>query len=219
MADEVKKIEEPQVASEVTVEAPVEAVKVEEPVKVEETKAEETKVETPKAEEAKVEVPVVEEKAKVEEPVKVEEVAQPVVAESNETVTKTIQVVQKEIVTTPDTTKTTTVVQEADKTIYPSGNSVTHVITQETVEQWVWEQVQAMQASHEKEVKELKAQLDAKEKELIAAKEVIAKKEEVEAKLEEPVVLATGHKKVEASLEENVSPIAKVLRNKRANRK
>ena len=52
MADEVKKIEEPQVASEVTVEAPVEAVKVEEPVKVEETKAEETKVETPKAEEA-----------------------------------------------------------------------------------------------------------------------------------------------------------------------
>lgn len=223
MADEVKKIEEPQVASEVKVEAPVEAVKVEEPVKVEETKAEETKVEaqveTPKAEEAKVEAPVVEEKAKVEEPVKVEEVSKPVVAASNETVTQSIQVVQKEVVTTPDTTKLTTVVQEADKTTYPSGNSVTHVITQETVEQWVWEQVQAMQASHEKEVKELKAQLDAKEKELIAAKELVAKKEEkIEAKVEEPVVLATGHKKIEAS-DSSVSPIAKILKNKKAYRK
>lgn len=218
MADEVKKIEEPQVASEVKVEASVEAVKVEEPVKVEETKVE-AQVETPKVEEAKVEAPVVEEKAKVEEPVKVEEVSKPVVAESNETVTQSIQVVQKEVVTTPDTTKVTTVVQEADKTTYPSGNSVTHVITQETVEQWVWEQVQAMQASHEKEVKELKAQLDAKEKELIAAKELVAKKEEkIEAKVEEPVVLATGHKKIEAS-DSSVSPIAKILKNKKAYRK
>jgi hypothetical protein len=226
MADEVKKIEEPIVAEVVKTEAIIEAPKVEETIVAETPKAEASKVEEVKVDtdvEAKVDVPVVEEPkteaAKVEESVKTTEIEK--VAETNETVTQSIVVVQKEVVSTPDTTEVHTVVQEADKTTYPSGNSATHVITQETVEKWIWEQVQAMQAEHVKEVSELKAQLDAKEKEVatLQASQVVKEEVKVEAKAEEPVVLATGHKKVDASAEDSSSPIAKILKNKHSYRK
>jgi len=218
MADEVKKIEEPIVA-EVEETIVAETLKVEAPVVPEATVEAKTEV---VAETVKVEEPKIEEVAaapKVEEPAKVTEVEK--VAETNETVTQSITVVQKEVVSTPDSTEVHTVVQEADKTTYPSGNSQTHVITQETVEKWIWEQVQAIQAEHAKEITALKEKLDAKEKEVatLQASQVVKEEVKVEAKAEEPVVLSTGHKAVDASTEDSSSPIAKILKSKRSYRK
>jgi hypothetical protein len=225
MADEVKKIEETIVAEAVKVEETVvaEAPKVEEP-KAEEAKVEEP-VEAPKAEEAKAEVPVVE--AKVEEPVvaeapvveapKVEETAAaPVVAEAPK--------MEDVVVVTETTQKVTDTMSENSETI-KFETEVTKSVNDQVKEErkevvevtYTYAQMEEVKTGYEKQIAELKEQIASKEKEVETLKAAQVKEEKVEAK-EEPVVLSTGHKKSEVS-NDSVSPIARILKNKKAYRK
>ena len=81
--------------------------------------------------------------------------------------------------------------------------------------------MEEVKAGYEKEIAALKEQISAKDKEVetVKADLEVVKKEKLEAaKIEEPVVLATGHKNVDAS-EESGSAIGKLLKNRRATRK
>ena len=222
MADEVKKIEETVVAEAPKVEAPkVEEAKVEEP-KAEEAKVEETATVTPEA--PKVEAPVVE--AKVETPIvakapvveapKVEETAAaPVVAEAPKDVV--IVTETKQVVT--DTMKENSETIKVETETVRKVNDVVKEERKEMVEvTYTYAQMEEVKAGYEKQIAELKEQISSKEKEVETLKAAQVKEEKVEAKVEEPVVLATGHKKIEAS-DSSVSPIAKILKNKKAYRK
>jgi len=232
MADEVKKIDEAIVAEapkveevkvEQVVEAPIVEAKVEEPI-VETPKAEEPiKVEEAmevKTEEVVVIEPVVE--AKVEEPIveaKVEEVvAEPMVeAPKVEDVVVVTEITQKVTDTMKEDSETIKVETETTKSVNDQVKEERKEVVEVT---YTYAQVEELKAGYEKEISTLKEQLVIKEKEVETLKaSQVVKEEKVEAKAEEPVVLATGHKKVEASEEVNESPIAKVLRNKRAYRK
>jgi hypothetical protein len=239
MADEVKKIEE--VKTEPIV---AEAIKVEETVVAEAPKVEEAQKLCPKCnepmeddecavcnkkkdEEAKVEVPVVE--AKVEEPVvaeapvveapKVEETAAaPVVAETAKVedvvvVTETTQVVTDTMSENSETIKVET---EVTKSVNDQVKEERKEVVEVT---YTYAQMEEVKAGYEKEIQALKEQLVAKEKEVetIKADLEVAKKVKVEAK-EEPEVLSTGHKKSDVS-DDSSSPIAKILKNKKAYRK
>lgn len=163
------------------------------------------------SEEVKVEVPVIE--SKVEEVI-----AQPVedVAPVTTVVTEVTQTVTD--VMNPAENKETVIVEtETTRTV----NDKVQEERKETVEvTYTYAQVEEMKVEHKKEVDALKEQLAAKEKEVesIKADLEVVKKEKLEAAKEEPVVLATGHKHVDAS-EESGSPIGKLLKNRRTNRK
>lgn len=236
MADEVKKIEEVPVV-EVVAEVPVvvpEAVVVEkaqtlcpecqQPMEddtcatcqnkkaAEEVKVAEVVVETPVAE------------AKVEEVV-----AQPVV-EQPMTEVNPMQEQNPTTIVREETCKVTDVTDPAagTETIKVETTMVITEDNQKKVEQkqvtetvYTMAQVDEIKASYEKEIAALKEQISAKEKEVetVKADLEVVKKEKLEAaKIEEPVVLATGHKNVDAS-EEQGSPIARLLKKQKANRK
>lgn len=226
MADEVKKIEETVVAEAPKVEEPkVEEAKVEEP-KAEEAKVEETATvtpEAPKAEEAKIEEPKAEVKAEevpVEAPKAEEkaeeqkEEAQPMVEAPKEVVvvTETKQVVTDTMKENSETIKVETeTVRKIDDVVKEERKEMVEVT-------YTYAQMEEVKAGYEKQIAELKEQIVSKEKEVETLKAAQVKEEKVEAKVEEPVVLATGHKKMEAS-DSSVSPIAKILKNKKAYRK
>jgi len=195
MADEVKKIDEVKVEETIVAETP----KAEETVKIEEAKVEEPVVETPKVEETAA-VPVETEAPKVEDVV--------LVTETTQKVTDTMS----------QNSETIKVETEVTKSINDQVKEERKEVVEVT---YTYAQMEEVKAGYEKQIAELKEQIASKDKEVetLKASQVVKEEVKVEAKAEEPVVLATGHKKVEASLEENVSPIAKVLRNKRANRK
>lgn len=225
MADEVKKIEETVVA-----EAPkAEVAKVEEP-KAEEAKVEETATvtsEAPKVEETAeeqkveaqpvVEAPVVAEAPVVEAPKVEETAAAPVVAEAPKEVvlvTETKQVVTDTMKENSETIKVETeVVKKVDEVVKEERKEVVEVT-------YTYAQMEEVKAEYEKQIAELKEQITSKEKEVETLKAAQVKEVKVEAKVEEPVVLATGHtghKKIEAP--EEGSALVKILRNKKANRK
>jgi hypothetical protein len=236
MADEVKKIEEVQVV-EVVAEVPVvvpEVVKVEEAQKLcpecnepmendecakckkaaEEVKVAEVVVETPVAEVPVVEVPVVEPvvEAKVEEVV-----AEPVVAEEPKDVVVVTETTQK-VTDTMSQNSETIKVETEEVRIVNDQEQVRTVVVQETT--YTYAQVEELKAGYEKQVAELKEQIVAKDAELVSVKataEKLAAKEIVVA--EEKPTLSTGHKRVDASSEEQGSPIARLLKKQKANRK
>ena len=222
MADEVKKIEETVVAEAPKVEEPkVEEAKVEEP-KAEEAKVEETATVTPEAPkveapvvEAKVETPVVADAPVVEAPKVEETAAAPVVAEAPKdvvVVTETKQVVTDTMKENSETIKVETeTVRKVDDVVKEERKEMVEVT-------YTYAQMEEVKAGYEKQIDELKEQIVSKEKEVETLKAAQVKEEKVEAKVEEPVVLATGHKKIEAS-DSSVSPIAKILKNKKAYRK
>jgi hypothetical protein len=80
--------------------------------------------------------------------------------------------------------------------------------------------MEEVKAGYEKEIAALKEQISMKDKEVEAIKADLeaTKKEKLEAAKEEPVILSTGHKKLDAS-EESGSPIGKLLKSRRTNRK
>jgi hypothetical protein len=240
MADEVKKIEETVVAEAPKVEEPkVEEAKVEEP-KAEEAKVEETATvtpEAPKVEEAKKRCPecnepmeddecsVCKKNKKASEEPKIEEakIEEPKAEVKAEETPVEASKIEEVVVVTETTQKVTDTMKENSETIKVETETVRTVDNQvkeerkETVEvTYTYAQMEEVKAKYEKEISGLKEQLVAKDKEVETLK--AAKEEKVEAKTDEPVVLATGHKKVEASAEDNVSPIGKFLRNKRTNR-
>jgi hypothetical protein len=246
MADEVKKIEEVQ-AAEVTVETPVvEPTKAEEVVKVEtpdvmHVQAEEVKVEEPvKAEEPVVaEAPVVE--AKVEEAVatpevKVEEakVEEPVVETKNDAAEILIEQpqvpveeaqpsvtvreeIEKVTIVTDPVSETQTVTEEKTTKVIEDNQVVVEKMEQD-VTVYTMAQVDEIKAGYEKQISELKEQLVAKDKEVETLK--AAKKEEIVVAEEKPI-LATGHKKMEAAKEDvdDGNALVRALRFKKANRK
>ena len=233
MADEVKKIEEVPVV-EVVAEVPVvvpEAVVVEkaqtlcpecqQPMEddtcatcqnkkaTEEVKVAEVVVETPVAEVPVVE-PVVE--AKVEEVV-----AEPVVAEVPKDVVVVTETTQKVTDTMSQNSETIKVETQEVRTVNDQ-EQVRTVVVQETT--YTYAQVEELKAGYEKQVAELKEQIVAKDAEIVSIKataEKLAAKEIVVA--EEKPTLSTGHKKVDASSEEQGSPIARLLKKQKANRK
>jgi len=228
MADEVKKIEETVVAEAPKVEEP----KAEEVAKVEEPKAEEkateTPVEAPKAEEAKIEEPKAEVKAEevpVEAP-KAEEKAEEQKVEARPEVVADAPKASKEVVVVTETTQVVTdTMRENSETIKVETEvvkKVDDVVKEERKEvvevTYTYAQMEEVKAGYEKQIAELKKQIASKEKEVEILKATQVKEEKVEAKVEEPVVLSTGHKKIEAS-EVSVSPIAKILKNKKSYRK
>jgi hypothetical protein len=229
MADEVKKIEEVPVV-EVVAEAPIVVPEEAKPVEAqkmcptcnepmendecakckkatEEVKVAEVVVEAPVAEVPVVVEPVVE--AKVEEVVVVAEVPQDVVV-----VTETTQKVTDTMSQNSETIKVET---EEVRTVNDQ-EQVRTVVVQETT--YTYAQVEEIKAGYEKQVAELKEQIVAKDAELVSIKataEKLAAEEIVVA--EEKPILSTGHKKVDASSEECGSPIAKLLKKQKANRK
>ncbi len=217
MADEVKKIEEVKVEETVV----AETAKAEEPVKVEEAK-----VEAPVVSEAPVEAKtdeVVAEPVKVEEPVvetpvveaKTEEViAQPEVETKVEDLVITTETTQVVIDTLSQNSETIKVETEVTKSVNDEVKE--HSVTTQEVT-YTYAQVEEIKAKYEQEIANLKEQVAAKDKEVESLK--AAKEVKVEAAIEEPVVLATGHKKIDASTEDSSSPIAKILKNKRSYRK
>lgn len=228
MADEVKKIEEVQVEPIVA-----EAVKVEEPVKVEETvvaevpKVEEAQKLCPecnepmednecavcnkkKDEAAKVEAPVVE--AKVEEPVVAE--APVVEAPKVEPFIIVTETTKKVTDTTSENSETIKVETEVTKSVNDQVKEERKEVVEVT---YTYAQMEEVKTGYEKQIAELKEQIASKEKEVETLKAAQVKEEKVEAK-EEPVVLSTGHKKSEVS-NDSVSPIARILKNKKAYRK
>jgi len=102
---------------------------------------------------------------------------------SNETVREHVQVVQQKTVSTPDASTTETVSQVVTQTTYPSGNVETHILTQDTVETWIWEAVEAIKAEYESKITTLQASLEQKEEEIknvkIIAEKVIKNKIEL----------------------------------------
>jgi len=235
MADEVKKIEEVK-AEEVVI---VETLKVEEVAKVE------TPIETPKLEEAQKLCPECNEpmkddecaicknkkaaeEVKVEEPVvaetpvveaKVEEVvAQPAIeAPKVEDVVIVTETTQKVTDTMSQNSETIKVETEITKSINDQVKEEKKIVEEVT---YTYAQMEEVKAGYEKEIAALKEQISTKEKEVetIKADLEAVKKEKLEAAKEEPVVLSTGHKKIDAS-EESGSAIGNLLKNRRANRK
>lgn len=236
MADEVKKIEETVVAEAPKVEEPkAEEAKVEEP-KAEEVKVEETATvtpEVPKVEEAIKRCPecnepmkddecsVCKKDKKASEEPKVEEKAEEQKVEAQPMVE-----VPKEVVVTTETTQVVTdTMRENSETIKVETETVRKIDDQVKEERkeivevtYTYAQMEEVKAGYEKQIAELKEQIISKEKEVETLKAAQVKEEKVEAKVEEPVVLATGHKKIEAS-DNSVSPIAKILKNKKSYRK
>ena len=233
MADEVKKIEEVpvvEVVAEVPVVVPEEVVvekaqtlcpECQQPMEddtcatcqnkkaTEEVKVAEVVVETPVAEVPVVE-PVVE--AKVEEVV-----AEPVVAEVPKDVVVVTETTQKVTDTMSQNSETIKVETQEVRTVNDQ-EQVRTVVVQETT--YTYAQVEELKAGYEKQVAELKEQIVAKDAELVSVKataEKLAAKEIVVA--EEKPILSTGHKKVDASSEEQGSPIARLLKKQKANRK
>ena len=233
MADEVKKIEEVpvvEVVAEVPVVVPEEVVvekaqtlcpECNEPMEddkcatcqnkkaAEEVKVAEVVVETPVAEVPVVE-PVVE--AKVEEVV-----AEPVVAEEPKEVVVVTETTQKVTDTMSQNSETIKVETQEVRTVNDQ-EQVRTVVVQETT--YTYAQVEELKAGYEKQVAELKEQIVAKDAEIVSIKataEKLAAKEIVVA--EEKPTLSTGHKKVDASSEEQGSPIARLLKKQKANRK
>jgi len=171
--------------------------------------SEEPKAEV-KAEEVPVEAPKVEEKAD-EQKVEAQPEAPLVPAEPLVIVTETKQVVTDTMKENSETIKVETeVVKKVDDVVKEERKEVVEVT-------YTYAQMEEVKAGYEKQIAELKEQIASKEKEVETLKAAQVKEEKVEAK-EEPVVLATGHKKVEAS-DSSVSPIAKILKNKKAYRK
>ena len=235
MADEVKKIEEVKAEEVVIVETP----KVEEVAKVE------TPIETPKLEEAQKLCPECNEpmkddecaicknkkaaeEVKVEEPVvaetpvveaKVEEVvAQPAIeAPKVEDVVIVTETTQKVTDTMSQNSETIKVETEITKSINDQVKEEKKIVEEVT---YTYAQMEEVKAGYEKEIIALKEQISTKEKEVetIKADLEAVKKEKLEAAKEEPVVLSTGHKKIDAS-EESGSAIGNLLKNRRANRK
>ena len=235
MADEVKKIEEVK-AEEVVI---VETLKVEEVAKVE------TPIETPKLEEAQKLCPECNEpmkddecaicknkkaaeEVKVEEPVvaetpvveaKVEEVvAQPAIeAPKVEDLVIVTETTQKVTDTMSQNSETIKVETEITKSINDQVKEEKKIVEEVT---YTYAQMEEVKAGYEKEIAALKEQISTKEKEVetIKADLEAVKKEKLEAAKEEPVVLSTGHKKIDAS-EESGSAIGNLLKNRRANRK
>jgi hypothetical protein len=236
MADEVKKIEEVKVEETVVAEAPkAEEAKVEEAKKVCSTCGEPmeddkcakcNKASEEPVVEAKVEEPVAAEtpavEAKVEEPVvetpKVEEAAAaPVEAEAPKDVVVVTETTQK-VTDTMSVNSETIKVETTEVKSVNDQEQVRTVTTQEVT--YTYAQMEEVKAGYEKEIAALKEQISAKDKEVetIKADLEATKKEKLEAAKEEPVVLATGHKKVDAS-EESGSAIGKLLKSRRTNRK
>ena len=243
MADEVKKIEEVKVEETVVAETPkVEEAKVEEAKKVCGTCGEpmvddkcakcnkaseepvvEAKVETPVAAEApvveaKVEEPVVAEAPVVEAPKVEEAAAAPVEAEAPKDVVVVTETTQK-VTDTMSVNSETIKVETVEVKSVNDQEQVRTVTTQEVT--YTYAQMEEVKAGYEKEIAALKEQISAKDKEVetVKADLEVVKKEKLEAaKIEEPVVLATGHKNVDAS-EESGSAIGKLLKNRRATRK
>ena len=235
MADEVKKIEEVKAEEVVIVETP----KVEEVAKVE------TPIETPKLEEAQKLCPECNEpmkddecaicknkkaaeEVKVEEPVvaetpvveaKVEEVvAQPAIeAPKVEDLVIVTETTQKVTDTMSQNSETIKVETEITKSINDQVKEEKKIVEEVT---YTYAQMEEVKAGYEKEIIALKEQISTKEKEVetIKADLEAVKKEKLEAAKEEPVVLSTGHKKIDAS-EESGSAIGNLLKNRRANRK
>jgi hypothetical protein len=235
MADEVKKIEEVKAEEVVIVETP----KVEEVAKVE------TPIETPKLEEAQKLCPECNEpmeddkcaickNKKAAEEVKVEE---PVVAEAPVVEAKVEEVVAQPaieapkvedvVIVTETTQKVTDTMSQNSETIKVETEitkSVNDQVKEERKEivevTYTYAQMEEVKAGYEKEITALKEQISTKEKEVetIKADLEAVKKENLEAAKEEPVVLSTGHKKIDAS-EESGSAIGKLLKSRRTNRK
>lgn len=229
MADEVKKIEEVKV-EETVVATPVETVITEE-VKIETPEVTEAqklcpecnepmdddecavcknkKAELAKTEETtKVETPI------VEEPVVEEVIAQPEVETKVEDVVITTET--KQVVTDILSENSETIKVETEVTKSVNDEVKEHSVTTQEVT-YTYAQVEEIKAGYEKEIASLKEQVAAKDKEVESLK--AAKEVKVEAKIEEPVILATGHKKIDASTNDSSSPIAKILKNKRSYRK
>ena len=183
--------------------------------KAAEVKVAEIVVEVPVTETPVAEVPVVVEpvvEAKVEEVIAQPIVEAPkdvvVVTETTQKVTDTMS--QNSEVIKVETTEVRTVNdQEQQKT----------VTTQEVT--YTYAQMEEVKTGYEKQISELKEKLDSKDKEVetLKASQVVKEEVKVEAKAEEPVVLSTGHKAIDASTEDSSSPIAKILKNKRSYRK
>jgi len=132
------------------------------------------------------------------------------------------------VIVTETTQKVTDTMSENSETIKVETEvtkSVNDQIKEERKEvvevTYTYAQVEELKAGYEKQVAELKEQLNAKDKEVetLKAAQVVKEEVKVEAKAEEPVVLSTGHKAVDASAEDSSSPIAKILKNKRSYRK
>jgi hypothetical protein len=140
------------------------------------------------------------------------------VEEPTTTVRKEVEVEVTTVVTDP-AASTQTVTEEKTTTVIVDDQTV--VEKKETeVTVYTMAQVEEMKAEHQKEVNALKEQLAANDKEVEAIKAdlEVVKKEKLEAAKEEPVVLATGHKELDAS-EESGSAIGKLLKKRRTNRK
>jgi len=232
MADEVKKIEEVKVEETIVAETP----KAEEPVKVEEAKVEAPVVEEPKVEEVAQKLcpecnePMEDDECAVCKNKKASEevVAEPVKAEEPKTEEAAAPKLEDVIVVTETTQKVTDTMSQNSETIKVE-TEVTKSVNDQVKEErkevvevtYTYAQVEELKAGYEKQVAELKEQLNAKDKEVetLKAAQVVKEEVKVEAKAEEPVVLSTGHKAVDASAEDSSSPIAKILKNKRSYRK
>lgn len=221
MADEVKKIEEVTVAETL----------VAEPDKVEETKSEAANVEEVVKTDAQklcpeCNEPMEDEECAVCKTKKASEV--PVVeAKAEEVIAQPVVEAPKDVVITTETTQITTeTFKENSETIKVEVESVRKVddvvkeerkVVNEVT--YTYAQMEEVKAAYEKQIAELKEQIVSKEKEVETIKaSLVVKEEKVEAE-EEQLVLSTGHKTVVASEEVKVSPIAKLLMNKRAYRK
>ena len=232
MADEVKKIEEVKVEETIVAETP----KAEEPVKVEEAKVEAPVVEEPKVEEVAQKLcpecnePMEDDECAVCKNKKASEevVAEPVKAEEPKTEEAAAPKVEDLVIVTETTQKVTDTMSENSETIKVE-TEVTKSVNDQVKEErkevvevtYTYAQMEEVKTGYEKQISELKEKLDAKDKEVetLKASQVVKEEVKVEAKAEEPVVLSTGHKAVDASSEDSSSPIAKILKSKRSYRK
>lgn len=146
---------------------------------------------------------------------KVEEVvAQPVEVPKVEDVVVVIETTQKVTDTMLQNSETIKVETEVTKSVNDQVKEERKEVVEVT---YTYAQMEEVKAKYETEIASLKEQLVAKDKEVETLK--AAKEVKVEAQVEEPVVLPTGHKTVDASTEDSSSPIAKILKTKRSYRK
>jgi hypothetical protein len=221
MADEVKKIEEVKIEENVVVETlKAEAPIVEEvaqklcPECNEPMKDNECAIcKNKKASEEVVAEPVVEEpKAEEASAPKVEDVvAQPVEAPKVEDVVVVTETTQK-VTDTMSVNSETIKVETVEVKSVNDQEQVRTVTTQEVT--YTYAQMEEVKAGYEKQISELKEQIVAKDKEVETLK---ATKEEVVVAEEKPI-LATGHVSDYKAAEEG-TPIARLLKNRKANRK
>ena len=133
---------------------------------------------------APVETEVEPEVAPVETEVEPEEAEAPI-EQVNPTVTNKVTIVQEEQVSDKDIHQVSTNVQQVSKTVYPEGDSTTHILSQDTVETWIWEQVQAMKTDYESAIAELNTMLSEKDKEIenvkLTAEKVVTNRIELSA--------------------------------------